>query len=153
MHYRVHMCVCALFFCMCLQTVFVYVCVLPWSPHSLSPPQPYVPTEEEQMAPLPPNPFSELSEKELNDYRKNVERRQLGLSGKTHKHTHVNKPETHIHTPVQMCMNTRVWINWTHWCSILQILQEPNHTERHMDYTHTQWHVLKAKDLSSGVSS
>ncbi|XP_029991649.1 adducin 3 (gamma) a isoform X3 [Sphaeramia orbicularis] len=41
---------------------------------------PYVPTEEEQMAPLPPNPFSELSEKELEEYRKNIERRQLGLS-------------------------------------------------------------------------
>ncbi|XP_069022797.1 adducin 3 (gamma) a isoform X3 [Embiotoca jacksoni] len=41
---------------------------------------PYVPTEEEQMATLPPNPFSELSEKELEEYRKNVERRQLGLS-------------------------------------------------------------------------
>ncbi|XP_072318478.1 adducin 3 (gamma) a isoform X1 [Eucyclogobius newberryi] len=38
---------------------------------------PYVPTEEEQMAPLPPNPFSELSEKELHEYRKNVERRHL----------------------------------------------------------------------------
>uniref|UniRef100_A0A3Q2YI65 Adducin 3 (gamma) a n=1 Tax=Hippocampus comes TaxID=109280 RepID=A0A3Q2YI65_HIPCM len=42
---------------------------------------PYVPTEEEQMAPLPPNPFSELSEKDLQEYRKNVERRQLGLDG------------------------------------------------------------------------
>lgn len=42
------------------------------------PRRPYVPTEEEQMAPLPPNPFSELSEKELEEYRKNVERRQLG---------------------------------------------------------------------------
>ncbi|XP_037621230.1 adducin 3 (gamma) a isoform X3 [Sebastes umbrosus] len=41
---------------------------------------PYVPTEEEQMAPLPPNPFSELSQKEMQEYRKNVERRQLGLS-------------------------------------------------------------------------
>ncbi|XP_055013797.1 adducin 3 (gamma) a isoform X2 [Boleophthalmus pectinirostris] len=44
------------------------------------PRKPYVPTEEDQMAPLPPNPFSELSEKELEEYRKNVERRQLGLS-------------------------------------------------------------------------
>ncbi|KAM6940771.1 adducin 3 (gamma) a isoform 4-T5 [Xenentodon cancila] len=44
------------------------------------PRQPYVPTEEEQMAPLPPNPFSELSAKDLEEYRKNVERRQLGLS-------------------------------------------------------------------------
>uniref|UniRef100_A0A3B3BGQ0 Adducin 3 (gamma) a n=1 Tax=Oryzias melastigma TaxID=30732 RepID=A0A3B3BGQ0_ORYME len=43
------------------------------------PRRPYVPTEEEQMAPLPPNPFSELSEKDLEEYRKNVERRQLGL--------------------------------------------------------------------------
>ncbi|KAI3352961.1 hypothetical protein L3Q82_019533 [Scortum barcoo] len=45
------------------------------------PRRPYVPTEEEQMAPLPPNPFSELSEKDMEEYRKNVERRQLGLNG------------------------------------------------------------------------
>uniref|UniRef100_A0A8D2ZHX6 Adducin 3 n=1 Tax=Scophthalmus maximus TaxID=52904 RepID=A0A8D2ZHX6_SCOMX len=44
------------------------------------PRRPYVPTEEEQMAPLPPNPFTELSEKEVQEYRKNVERRQLGLT-------------------------------------------------------------------------
>ncbi|KAJ0050641.1 hypothetical protein NL108_004957, partial [Boleophthalmus pectinirostris] len=48
---------------------------------------PYVPTEEDQMAPLPPNPFSELSEKELEEYRKNVERRQLGLSDGEHELT------------------------------------------------------------------
>lgn len=57
---------------------------VPSSPLCLSPPQPYVPTEEEQMVPLPPNPFSELSEKALEEYRKNVERRQLGLSGTAH---------------------------------------------------------------------
>lgn len=51
------------------------------------PRKPYVPTEEEQMAPLPPNPFSELSEKELEEYRKNVERRQLGLSDGEHELT------------------------------------------------------------------
>ncbi|XP_038569896.1 adducin 3 (gamma) a isoform X2 [Micropterus salmoides] len=45
-----------------------------------APRRPYVPTEEEQMAPLPPNPFSELSEKDMAEYHKNVERRQLGLS-------------------------------------------------------------------------
>ncbi|XP_076023375.1 gamma-adducin-like isoform X2 [Genypterus blacodes] len=45
------------------------------------PRQPYVPTVEEQMAPLPPNPFSELLEKDLDQYRKNMDRRQLGLSG------------------------------------------------------------------------
>ncbi|KAK1886872.1 Gamma-adducin [Dissostichus eleginoides] len=51
------------------------------------PRRPYVPTEEEQMAPLPPNPFSELSEKELHEYRKNVERRQLGPSDGEHELT------------------------------------------------------------------
>ncbi|XP_033966665.1 adducin 3 (gamma) a isoform X2 [Pseudochaenichthys georgianus] len=44
------------------------------------PRRPYVPTEEEQMVPLPPNPFSELSEK-------NVERRQLGPSDGEHELT------------------------------------------------------------------
>uniref|UniRef100_A0A7N8XJ99 Adducin 3 n=1 Tax=Mastacembelus armatus TaxID=205130 RepID=A0A7N8XJ99_9TELE len=43
--------------------------------------------KEEQMAPLPPNPFSELSEKDLEEYRKNVERRQLGLSDGEHELT------------------------------------------------------------------
>uniref|UniRef100_A0A8P4GPN9 Adducin 3 n=1 Tax=Dicentrarchus labrax TaxID=13489 RepID=A0A8P4GPN9_DICLA len=38
------------------------------------------PRREEQMAPLPPNPFSELLEKDKEEYRKNMERRQLGLS-------------------------------------------------------------------------
>ncbi|KAM7418799.1 hypothetical protein PAMA_016094 [Pampus argenteus] len=52
-----------------------------------APRQPYVPTEEEQMAPLPPNPFSELSEKDLDEYRKNVERRQLGPSDGEHELT------------------------------------------------------------------
>lgn len=51
------------------------------------PRRPYVPTEEEQMAPLPPNPFGELSEKELEEYRKNVEKRQLGLSDGEHELT------------------------------------------------------------------
>uniref|UniRef100_A0A8C6LTV4 Adducin 3 (gamma) a n=1 Tax=Nothobranchius furzeri TaxID=105023 RepID=A0A8C6LTV4_NOTFU len=39
------------------------------------------------MAPLPPNPFSGLSEKALEEYRKNVERRQLGLSDGEHELT------------------------------------------------------------------
>ncbi|XP_054865584.1 adducin 3 (gamma) a isoform X2 [Amphiprion ocellaris] len=51
------------------------------------PRRPYVPTEEDQMAPLPPNPFNELSEKDLEEYRKNVERRQLGLSDGEHELT------------------------------------------------------------------
>ncbi|XP_040043342.1 adducin 3 (gamma) a isoform X3 [Gasterosteus aculeatus] len=38
---------------------------------------PYVPTEEEQMAPLPPNPFSEQAEREMQEYYTNVERRHL----------------------------------------------------------------------------
>nr|XP_046186942.1 gamma-adducin-like isoform X2 [Oncorhynchus gorbuscha] len=32
------------------------------------------------MVPLPPNPFSQLSEKEMDEYTMNVEKRQLGLS-------------------------------------------------------------------------
>ncbi|XP_053711595.1 gamma-adducin-like isoform X4 [Synchiropus splendidus] len=44
------------------------------------PRRPYVPTEEDQMAPQPPNPFTELLEKDMDEYRKNMERRQLGLS-------------------------------------------------------------------------
>uniref|UniRef100_A0A8C9WQL9 Adducin 3 (gamma) a n=1 Tax=Scleropages formosus TaxID=113540 RepID=A0A8C9WQL9_SCLFO len=34
------------------------------------------------MEPLPPNPFSQLSETELEQYKKSVERRQLGIEGK-----------------------------------------------------------------------
>ncbi|KAM3622884.1 uncharacterized protein V6R79_004245 [Siganus canaliculatus] len=45
-----------------------------------APRRPYVPTEEDQMALLPPNPFSELSEKDMEEYHKNVERKKLGLS-------------------------------------------------------------------------
>uniref|UniRef100_A0A8C1AZN1 Adducin 3 (gamma) a n=1 Tax=Cyprinus carpio carpio TaxID=630221 RepID=A0A8C1AZN1_CYPCA len=46
-------------------------------------PPPYTGDDEEQTGPLPPNPFSELSEKELEDYQKRVERQQLGVYGKT----------------------------------------------------------------------
>ncbi|XP_068582858.1 adducin 3 (gamma) a isoform X5 [Cebidichthys violaceus] len=48
---------------------------------------PYVPTEEEQMAPLPPNPFSEQTQKELQEYRTNVERRHLGPNDGEHELT------------------------------------------------------------------
>ncbi|XP_053711254.1 gamma-adducin-like isoform X1 [Synchiropus splendidus] len=48
---------------------------------------PYVPTEEDQMAPQPPNPFTELLEKDMDEYRKNMERRQLGLSDGEHELT------------------------------------------------------------------
>ncbi|XP_068607087.1 gamma-adducin-like [Brachionichthys hirsutus] len=51
------------------------------------PRQPYVPTEEEQMAPLPPNPFTELSAKDMEEYRRNVERKRLGLSDGEHELT------------------------------------------------------------------
>uniref|UniRef100_A0AAR2KTM7 Class II aldolase/adducin N-terminal domain-containing protein n=1 Tax=Pygocentrus nattereri TaxID=42514 RepID=A0AAR2KTM7_PYGNA len=40
---------------------------------------PYTGGDEDQTEPLPPNPFSELTERELNDYKKRVERQQLGL--------------------------------------------------------------------------
>ncbi|XP_033966749.1 adducin 3 (gamma) a isoform X3 [Pseudochaenichthys georgianus] len=58
------------------------------------PRRPYVPTEEEQMVPLPPNPFSELSEK-------NVERRQLGPSD---NHTGLmNGKEDHGDVDTDLC--------------------------------------------------
>lgn len=59
--------------------------------------QPYMGDDEEQTGPLPPNPFSELGEKEIEDYRKRVERHHLALDGKTHSEicfafqTHVSK--------------------------------------------------------------
>uniref|UniRef100_W5N3N2 Adducin 3 (gamma) a n=1 Tax=Lepisosteus oculatus TaxID=7918 RepID=W5N3N2_LEPOC len=46
-----------------------------------SSPQPFVIPDDEQMEPLPPNPFSQLTEKELEEYKKTVERRQLGIEG------------------------------------------------------------------------
>ncbi|XP_050951477.1 LOW QUALITY PROTEIN: adducin 3 (gamma) a [Labeo rohita] len=48
-------------------------------PPAQSPVQPYMGDDEEQTGPLPPNPFSELSEKDLDDYQKRVERQQPGL--------------------------------------------------------------------------
>uniref|UniRef100_A0A671PPA1 Gamma-adducin-like n=1 Tax=Sinocyclocheilus anshuiensis TaxID=1608454 RepID=A0A671PPA1_9TELE len=41
--------------------------------------RPYMGDDEEQTGPLPPNPFSELNEKELEGYQKRVELQQLGL--------------------------------------------------------------------------
>uniref|UniRef100_A0AAZ3Q8Q9 Class II aldolase/adducin N-terminal domain-containing protein n=1 Tax=Oncorhynchus tshawytscha TaxID=74940 RepID=A0AAZ3Q8Q9_ONCTS len=41
-------------------------------------------TMDDQMVPLPPNPFSQLSEKEMDEYTMNVEKRQLGLSDDEH---------------------------------------------------------------------
>uniref|UniRef100_A0A672NZF0 Class II aldolase/adducin N-terminal domain-containing protein n=1 Tax=Sinocyclocheilus grahami TaxID=75366 RepID=A0A672NZF0_SINGR len=46
-------------------------------------PPPYMGDNEEQTGPLPPNPFSELSEKVLQDYQKRAEWQQLGVDGKT----------------------------------------------------------------------
>ncbi|XDV22066.1 hypothetical protein PO909_027038 [Leuciscus waleckii] len=43
------------------------------------PVSPYMGDGEEQMAPLPPNPFSDQIEKEMNDYQKRVEQQHLGL--------------------------------------------------------------------------
>ncbi|XP_051550830.1 adducin 3 (gamma) a isoform X2 [Myxocyprinus asiaticus] len=42
-------------------------------------PLPYMGDDEEQTGPLPPNPFSELCEKEMEEYQKRVERQHLGL--------------------------------------------------------------------------
>uniref|UniRef100_A0A8C7NXD3 Adducin 3 n=1 Tax=Oncorhynchus mykiss TaxID=8022 RepID=A0A8C7NXD3_ONCMY len=55
-------------------------------PRMVSGNSPYVASEDDQMVPLPPNPFSQLSEKEMDEYTMNVEKRQLGLSGKRESH-------------------------------------------------------------------
>ncbi|XP_072560083.1 adducin 3 (gamma) a isoform X1 [Paramormyrops kingsleyae] len=48
---------------------------------------PFVAPEDDQMEPLPPNPFNQLSEKELEQYKKNVERGQLGMEDGEHVQT------------------------------------------------------------------
>ncbi|XP_035260942.1 gamma-adducin-like isoform X2 [Anguilla anguilla] len=50
-------------------------------------PGPRVILDDEQTGPLPPNPFSQLSERELEEYRRRVERRQLGLEDAEHELT------------------------------------------------------------------
>lgn len=42
-------------------------------------PPPYTGGDEEEAEPLPPNPFSELRERDLDDYKHQVEHQQLGL--------------------------------------------------------------------------
>ncbi|MCJ8747549.1 hypothetical protein PDJAM_G00154870 [Pangasius djambal] len=42
-------------------------------------PPPYTGGDEDEAEPLPPNPFSELSERDLDDYKRQVEHQQLGL--------------------------------------------------------------------------
>lgn len=37
--------------------------------------------DDEHAPPAPPNPFSHLTEKELEEYKKTIERKQLGLEG------------------------------------------------------------------------
>ncbi|KAJ8402774.1 hypothetical protein AAFF_G00364460 [Aldrovandia affinis] len=51
------------------------------------PAPPYVMPDEDQMAPLPPNPFGQLSERELKEYQQSVERRQLGIEDADHELT------------------------------------------------------------------
>lgn len=37
--------------------------------------------DDEHAPPVPPNPFSHLTEKELEEYKKTIERKQQGLEG------------------------------------------------------------------------
>lgn len=37
--------------------------------------------DDEHSPPAPPNPFSHLTEKELEEYKKTIERKQQGLEG------------------------------------------------------------------------
>ncbi|XP_060767605.1 adducin 3 (gamma) a isoform X2 [Neoarius graeffei] len=57
-------------------------------------PPPYTGGDEEEAEPLPPNPFSELSERDLDDYKRQVERQQLGLE-ENHTNALLNGKGTH----------------------------------------------------------
>ncbi|KAK3528085.1 hypothetical protein QTP86_023683 [Hemibagrus guttatus] len=57
-------------------------------------PPPYTGGDEEEAEPLPPNPFSELSERDLDDYKQQVERQQLGLD-ENHTNALLNGKGTH----------------------------------------------------------
>ncbi|XP_026803879.1 adducin 3 (gamma) a isoform X2 [Pangasianodon hypophthalmus] len=57
-------------------------------------PPPYTGGDEDETEPLPPNPFSELSENDLDDYKRQVERQQLGLD-ENHTNALLNGKGTH----------------------------------------------------------
>lgn len=42
--------------------------------------------EDEHAPPAPPNPFSHLTEKELEEYKRTIERRQQGVEGQCSGH-------------------------------------------------------------------
>ncbi|KAM9065023.1 gamma-adducin isoform X3 [Sarcophilus harrisii] len=44
--------------------------------------------EDEHAPPAPPNPFSDLTEQELEEYKKTIERKQQGLEGQWHNENH-----------------------------------------------------------------
>lgn len=122
------------------RTVWMHVCVCVWLPVIIPPsvsPQPYVPTEEDQMAPLPPNPFTELSEKELEEYPKNVGRRQQGLSGTIHTYTHTSI----IHKCSWICL---FWICSRSACKHLQcpLTLRGIRTEEAGAHAHTYTHAM-----------
>ncbi|XP_036421049.1 adducin 3 (gamma) a isoform X3 [Colossoma macropomum] len=56
--------------------------------------KPYTGGDEDQAEPLPPNPFSELTERELEDYKKRVEGQQLGLD-ENHTNILLNGKDDH----------------------------------------------------------
>ncbi|XP_017314403.1 adducin 3 (gamma) a isoform X2 [Ictalurus punctatus] len=57
-------------------------------------PPPYTGGDEEEVEPLPPNPFSELIERDLDDYKHQVEHQQLGLD-ENHTNALLNGKGTH----------------------------------------------------------
>lgn len=78
------------------------------------------------MATLPPNPFSELLEKDMEEFNKTVQRRHLGLSGMTH---HVK-----TYTPWFRSSSLFIHVYSNYYTLKLQTAQKPNHTvRRHMD--------------------
>lgn len=94
------------------------------------------------MAPLPPNPFSEFVEKDIEEHRKNVERRQLGLSGTpAHRHTHTHKQKKHtcLLSAMNLCTHVHPEIGRAQLANTSRP-PSPSHAERHMGSTHTYTH-------------
>lgn len=68
--------------------------------------------EDEHAPPAPPNPFSHLTEKELEEYKKTIERKQQGIEGKCYNLLNVSLSD--------LCFNTAN-LNWHNSTWILNV--------------------------------
>ncbi|XP_056116628.1 adducin 3 (gamma) a isoform X1 [Rhinichthys klamathensis goyatoka] len=83
-------------------------------PPGQSPVKPYMGDCEEQMVPLPPNPFSDQIEKEMNDYQKRVgldDEEQLTSDDASTLSQSVSQTQSPHHTPAKEENHTGVMLN------------------------------------------